>query len=69
MKAVRFSVARIDEASPVGFTGGWAVVRHEAGEPSRFVSRIFLKEQDALEHAHRLTMQQTMRKRDDASSG
>ena len=54
--AVRFSVARIDEASPVGFSTGWAVVRHEPGQPSKFVSRIFFRAEDAEVHAQRLMM-------------
>ena len=54
--AIRFSVARIDEASPVGFSAGWAVIRHEQGQPSKFVSRIFLRAEDAEVHAQRLMM-------------
>jgi|GEM_PF-6927041 hypothetical protein len=53
---VRYSVARIDEASPLGFSAGWAVIRHEVGEPSKFVSRIFFRAEDAEEHAQRLMM-------------
>lgn len=59
MMAVRFTVARIDEASPVGFSAGWAVIRHEPGEPSKFVSRIFLRAEDAEVHAQRLMMLET----------
>ena len=58
---VRFSVARIDEASPLGFSAGWAVIRHEAGEPSKFVSRIFFRAEDAEEHAQRLMMMEATR--------
>jgi hypothetical protein len=54
--AIRYSVARIDEASPVGFAAGWAVVRHEPGQPSKFVSRIFFRVEDAETHAQRLMM-------------
>lgn len=53
---VRFFVARIDEASPMGFSAGWGVIRQEPGEPSRFVSRIFSLEEDAMAHAQRLMM-------------
>jgi hypothetical protein len=59
--AIRFSVARIDEASPVGYSAGWAVIRHEPGEPSKFVSRIFFREEDAEAHAQRLMMSETAR--------
>ena len=55
---VRYFVARIDEASPVGFSAGWGVIRHETGEPGKFVSRIFSREQDAKAHAQRLMMQE-----------
>ena len=55
---VRYFVARIDEASPVGFSAGWGVIRHETGEPGKFVSRIFPREQDAQAHAQRLMMQE-----------
>ena len=58
---VRFSVARIDEASPLGFSAGWAVIRHETGEPSKFVSRIFFRAEDAEEHAQRLMMMETVK--------
>jgi hypothetical protein len=55
---VRYFVARIDEASPVGYSAGWGVIRHETGEPGKFVSRIFPREQDAQAHAQRLMMQE-----------
>ncbi|HUE66120.1 MAG TPA: hypothetical protein VMO78_17245 [Rhizomicrobium sp.] len=61
MMAIRFSVARIDEASPVGFTPGWAVVRQEPGEPGKFVSRIFFRVEDAEIHAQRLMMMEVAR--------
>jgi hypothetical protein len=54
--ANRYSVARIDEASPVGFAAGWAVIRHEPGQPGKFVSRIFFRVEDAEAHAQRLMM-------------
>jgi hypothetical protein len=53
----RFSVARIDEASPLGFTAGWAVVRQEPGQPGKFVSRIFFRIEDAEIHAQRMMME------------
>lgn len=56
---VLFSVARLDG----GLSAGWAVVRHETGEADKYASRIFLREQDAGEHAHRLTMQEVTRAR------
>jgi hypothetical protein len=55
--AVSFSVAQLDGALSAA-SAGWAVVRHETGQPDRYASRIFLREQDAEEHAHRLTMQE-----------
>ena len=58
---IRFSVARIDEASPLGFSAGWAVIRQEAGEPTKFVSRIFFRAEDAEEHAQRLMMMEATR--------
>jgi hypothetical protein len=57
--AVLFSVARLDGS----LSAGWAVVRHETGEADKYASRIFLREQDAVEHAHRLTMQEATRAR------
>jgi len=59
--AVRFSVARIDEASPLGFSAGWAVIRHEPGQPGKFVSRIFFRLEDAELHAQRLMMMEAAR--------
>jgi hypothetical protein len=58
---IRFSVARIDEASPLGFSAGWAVIRQEAGEPTKFVSCIFFRAEDAEEHAQRLMMMEATR--------
>jgi hypothetical protein len=55
---VIFYVARIDEVSPIGFCAGWGVIRDETGEPARFVSRIFPREDDAEAHAQRLMMQE-----------
>jgi hypothetical protein len=56
--SISFSVAQLDDGLSAGASPGWAVIRHEAGQPDRFISRIFLREQDAVEHAHRLSMQQ-----------
>lgn len=56
--AALFSVSHIDALLPGGNSAGWAVVRHEKGEPNKFVSRIFLREQDAEIHAERLRMQE-----------
>jgi hypothetical protein len=64
--ALSFSVARLDDELAAGSAPGWAVVRHETGQPHRFVSRIFLREQDAAEHAHRLMTQEVSRARKDA---
>jgi hypothetical protein len=64
--AISFSVARLDDGLSAGSTPGWGVVRHETEQPDRFVSRIFLREQDAAEHAHRLTVQEVSRARKDA---
>jgi hypothetical protein len=64
--AVRFSIAQLDGDLSAGSSAGWAVVRHETGLPNRYVSRIFLREQDAAEHARRLTVQETVRARKDA---
>ena len=57
--AITFSVARLDDGLSAGSSPGWAVVRHEQGQPNRYTGRIFLREQDAVEHAYRLTMQET----------
>jgi hypothetical protein len=61
--AISFSVAQLDVRLSAGAAPGWAVVRHETGQPNRYASRIFLREQDAVEHAHRLTMQEDSRAR------
>ena len=61
--AVRFSVARLDDGMAAGFSAGWAVLRHEPGQQDRFASRIFFREQDASEHAHRLAMQEAAKAR------
>jgi hypothetical protein len=60
---ISFSVARLDDSYSAGSAPGWAVVRHESGQPDRYTSRIFLREQDADEHAHRLTVQEIARAR------
>ena len=65
----RFTIARLDDDLSAGSAPGWAVVRHETGQPNRYVSRIFLREQDAAEHARRLTVQEAVRVRKDADSG
>jgi hypothetical protein len=56
--SVSFSVAQIDLPSSRGVTDGWAIVRHEEGQPNRYVSRIFLLETEAKLHAQRLTIQE-----------
>ena len=61
--AANFSIARLEEELCAGFCPEWAVVRHEWGQPDRYVSRIFLREQDAEEHAHRLMMQEAVKAR------
>ena len=66
--AVSFGIARLDDELSASSTPGWAVVRHEAGQPSMFVSRIFIREQDAVDHAQRLTMREAARTRKDRSS-
>jgi hypothetical protein len=63
MTTVRFSVALLDDGLSAGSGPGWAVIRHEPGQPPRYASRIFLREQDAQEHAHRLTVQEDSRVR------
>src|ERR1700712_3193878 len=55
---ISFSVVQLDDRLSAGASPGWAVVRHEQGQPNRFISRIFLREQDAVEHAHRLSMRE-----------
>ena len=64
--AVSFSVAQLDDGLSAGSAIGWAVVRYEPGQPTRYVSRIFLREQDAQEHAHRLTTHEVSKVRKDA---
>jgi hypothetical protein len=56
--SVLFSVSRINASLPGGNTDGWAVVRHEKGEPNKYVSRIFLRAEDAEIHAERLRVQE-----------
>jgi hypothetical protein len=65
---VSFCIARLDNDGSAGFSPGWAVVRHEGGQPNKFVSRIFLREQGAAEHAQRLTLQESVRVRKAAAS-
>lgn len=60
--AVQFYVARLDDDLAAGSNPGWGVVREEAGQPRRFVSRIFLRQEDAEAHARRLAMQEAERK-------
>jgi hypothetical protein len=60
---VRFSVARLDDGYSAGSSPGWAVVRTETGQPNKFASRIFVREQDACDHVQRLTLQETVRVR------
>ncbi len=64
--AVSFSIAKLDGGLSAGSAPGWAVLRHEPGQPNRYVSRIFLREQDAVEHAHRMTVQEASRARKEA---
>ena len=63
---ISFSVAQLDDGLSAGSAPGWAVIRHEPGQPNRYASRIFLREQDAQEHAHRLTAQEVSRARKEA---
>jgi hypothetical protein len=63
---VTFSVVRLEDELSAGSSPGWAVVQHETGQPNRFVSRIFLREQDAEVHAHRMTVQAVSKARNDA---
>lgn len=51
---ILFTVAKINAALPGGNSDGWAVVRHEKGQPDKYVSRIFLRSEDAERHAERL---------------
>jgi len=67
--AASFSIARLEDELSAGFAPGWAVVRHERGQPNTYASRIFFHEQDAAEHAHRLTMQEASRGRRQARTG
>lgn len=66
--AVTFSVTQLDDELAASFTSGWAVIRHETGRSDRYTSRIFVREQDAREHARRLTMQEAVRVRKSAGS-
>ena len=66
--AVSFSIAQLDDSLSAGISPGWGVIRHELGQPNRYVSRIFIREQDAAEHAHRLTVQEISRVRKHAKS-
>ena len=66
--AVSFSIAQLDDALSAGISAGWGVIRHEPGQPNRYVSRIFIREQDAAEHAHRLMVQEISRARKLAKS-
>jgi hypothetical protein len=65
---VRFSIARLDGGFSAGSTPEWAVVRNETGQPNKFASRIFVREQDALDHVHRLALQEAVRTRKAAAS-
>jgi len=60
--AVQFYVARLDDDLAAGTNTGWGVVRDESGQPKRFVSRIFLRQEDAEAHARRLAIQEAGRK-------
>ena len=57
-KTILFSAAKINAALPGGNSEGWAVVRHEEGAPNKYVSRIFLRPEDAAKHAERLQVQE-----------
>ena len=65
---IRFSTARLGDDLTAGHSPGWAVVRHESGQPNKYVSRMFLREQAAAEHAQRLMMQEAVRARKAATS-
>ena len=65
---IRFSIALLGDSPTAGHCPGWAVVLHELGQPNRYVSRIFLREQAAAEHAHRLMMQKAVRAHKAAAS-
>jgi hypothetical protein len=56
--AVFFSVAKINAALPGGNSEGWAIVRHEKDQPDKYVSRIFLRGEDAERHAERLRIRE-----------
>jgi len=65
---ISFFIAQLDGELSAGSSPGWAVIRHEPGQQNRYASRIFLREQDAVAHAHRLTMQEVSRARKAAAS-
>ena len=60
---VQFYVARLDDDLAAGTNTGWGVIREEAGQPRRFVSRIFFRQEDAEVHARRLAMQEADNKK------
>jgi hypothetical protein len=59
---VQFYVARLDDGLAAGSNTGWGVVKEEAGQPRRFVSRIFLRQEDAEAHARRLMAREADRR-------
>jgi hypothetical protein len=59
---VQFYVARLDDGLAAGSSTGWGIVKEEVGQPRRFVSRIFLRQEDAEAHARRLAAHEADRR-------
>jgi hypothetical protein len=62
MTEVSFTVAHINQAVPIGFSDGWAVIRHEPGREPHFASSLYTTEAEARTEADRLIAQHAAEK-------
>jgi hypothetical protein len=61
MTEVSFTVAHINQTVPIGFSDGWAVIRHEPGQEPQFASSLYVTEAEARTEANRLIAQQKVK--------
>jgi hypothetical protein len=57
MAEVSFFAARLNQTTPIGFSDGWAVIRHEPGHQDQFASSLFSTEAEARAEIDRLMAQ------------
>jgi hypothetical protein len=54
MAEVSFVAARLNKVTPIGFSDGWVVIRHESGQMDSFASSPFATEAEARAEVDRI---------------